>query len=121
METQSLLIKVSVADVSNASKWYQEKLGFVEIFKYENIWARMSIPGYTNITYGLSSDNHPTNSGGEVTTLIVPNVVIAKAELEEKGVTVGPVIEPGAGVKLAFFSDLDGNSLGLRQEQETAS
>lgn len=121
MDTLSLLIKVSVADVSAAKTWYKEKLGFKVLFQYEDIWVRMEIPGYTNVTYGLSKDNHPHNSGGEVTTLIVSNITIAKAELEDKGVTVGPIIEPGADVKLAFFSDLDGNSLGLRQESTTKS
>ena len=121
MDSLSLLIKVSVADVKKASEWYQDKLGFTVLFQYEAIWVRMAIPGYSNVTYGLSNDSHPKNSGGEVTTLIVSDIVSAKAALEAKGVTVGPIEEPGAAVKLAFFSDLDGNSLGLRQEPTNKS
>lgn len=121
MQTKGLLIKVSVADVNTASTWYQEKLGFVQIFPYEDIWVRMSIPGYEHVSYGLSKDSNPTNSGGEVTTLVVPDIEAARTELIAKGVTVGPIENPGAGVKLAFFKDPDGNSLGLRQEPQMAS
>lgn len=121
MDTASLLIKVSVSDLNESVKWYQTKLGFTSIFQYEDIWCRMAIPGYTAITFGLSKDDHETSSGGEVTTFIVSDIVTTKADLEAKGVSVGPIENPGADVKLAFFKDLDGNSLGLRQESTISS
>lgn len=121
MDSQSLLLKVSVSDVKLASKWYSEKLGFTEIFSVGDIWVRMMIPGYAAITYGLSKDDHPTNSGGQVTTFVVSDIVKSKKELEDKGVPVGPIENPGEGIQLAFFKDLDGNSLGLRQEPSTKS
>ena len=121
MNSLSLLLKVSVSDIVVASKWYSDKLGFTEIFSYEDIWTRMTIPGYTAITYGLSKDGHPTNSGGQVTTFIVSDIATAKKELEDKGVDVGPIENPGNGIQLAFFKDLDGNSLGLRQEPTSKS
>ena len=121
METKGLLLKVSVADVQTACQWYTEKLGFKEIFSFGSIWIRMSIPGYENITYGLSKDGTPTNSGGQVTTLIVEDIEKARQELIDRGVSVGPIESPGAGIKLAFFKDLDGNSLSLRQEPNSKS
>ncbi len=121
MESKGLLLKVSVSDIQTASKWYSEKLGFKEIFSFGNIWIRMSIPGYENITYGLSKDDKPTNSGGQVTTLIVEDIEKTRQELINKGVPVGPIESPGAGIKLAFFKDVDGNSLSLRQEPNNKS
>lgn len=117
---QGVLVKVSVQNVQLASQWYSEKLGFQEIFKFGDTWARLAIPN-NSVTIGLSKDGHPTNSGGEVTTFIVPDIKTAKLDLESKGVTVGPIEDAGAGVYLAFFNDLDGNSLGLRQEQSSNS
>ncbi len=118
MEIKSLLIKVSVDNVQTASQWYQDKLGFVEKFSFGNIWIRMKIPKNKDTTYGLSKDGHPTNSGGQVTTFVVENIEQARQELINNGVPVGPIENPGAGIKLAFFDDLDGNSLGLREEPD---
>lgn len=118
MEIKSLLIKVSVDNVQTASQWYQDKLGFVETFTFGNIWVRMSIPDNEHTTYGLSKDDGPTNSGGQVTTFVVENIEQARQGLIDNGVPVGPIENPGAGIKLAFFNDLDGNSLSLREEPD---
>lgn len=121
MDSLSLVLKVSVSDVALASKWYNEKLGFTPIYSTGDIWVRMTIPGYTKVTYGLSKDNLPTNSDGQVTTFVVSDIVKAKKDLEDKGVVVGPIENPSPGIQLAFFQDLDGNKLGLREEGITES
>lgn len=111
---QQVLVKVSVSDVAVATNWYVRNLGFKVESTYSDTWARLSIQG-TGTEYGLSKDGHTGDSGAQVTTFIVPDIAAARNQLIANGVDVGPIEDPGDGVQQAFFKDLNGNSLGIRQ------
>ncbi len=111
---QQVLVKVSVRDVVVAKNWYVQNLGFKVESTYSDTWVRLSIPP-TSTEYGLSKDGQTGDSGAQVTTFIVPDIVAARNQLIANRVNVGPIENPGDGVQQAFFKDLDGNGLGIRQ------
>lgn len=112
----ALTLKVDVSDLDASISWYEEKLGFKLDPRFRTqTWAQVSIPDIPNTSIGLNLNPEGVGTGGGVTTFVVGNIKAVRNVLIDRGVSVGPIEEPGEGVKLAFFKDLDGNSLGLRQ------
>lgn len=115
-----LVAKVSVRDLAASTQWYAEKLGLQHDARFDTPnWAQLNCPGIPHVAIGLWGDPNRVGSGGAVVTFFVDDIAVARKTLLDRGVNVGPAMDVGQGVKLAFFSDPDGNSLGLRQNPPT--
>ena len=115
-----LVAKVSVRDLAVSIQWYQEKLGLQHDARFDTTnWAQMNIPAIPHVAIGLWVDPNRVGTGGAVATFFVNDIAVARKALMDRGVNVGPIMDVGLGVKMAFFSDPDGNSLGLRQNPAT--
>ena len=111
-----LVAKVSVCDLAKSIEWYHEKLGLEHDPRFDTTkWAQMNVPGIPHVAIGLWVDPNRVGTGGAVATFFVNDINLARKTLLDRGVDAGPAMDVGQGVKMAFFSDPDGNSLGLRQ------
>ena len=113
-----IVARVNVPYVEDGIEWYEKKLGLKNDpnFYVEGIWAQLNFPGISNFALGLSVGiPNPDPPEVYVTTIVVDDIERAHKELKKAGVNIGDIQDVGKGVKLAFFTDLVGNSLGLRQ------
>jgi catechol 2,3-dioxygenase-like lactoylglutathione lyase family enzyme len=112
-----------VSDVGRAVRFYVETLGFKLVGVATPHWAKVDagdglvIGLHQRPTSGKTSDGSTSgvSGGSEITLGLDVNQPIAEVVevLANRGVQFhGPVKEEG-GVKLAFFADLDGNTLYL--------
>ncbi|MEO2218166.1 VOC family protein [Chromobacterium vaccinii] len=112
----AFVAKVDVSDIDKSAAWYGGKLGLVHDPRFDTpTWRQYNVPGLARAAIGLNLNPGGVGSGGAVSTFVVANIQLARKGLIEHGVEVGPVMDVGHGVLLAFFKDPDGNSLGLRQ------
>lgn len=115
-----LVTKVSVRDLAGSVLWYEEKLGLQHDSRFDTTkWVQLNVPGIPHVAIGLWVDPDRVGTGGAVATFFVNDIVLARKTLLDRGVVVGPIMDVGQGVTMAFFSDPDGNSLGLRQNPAT--
>jgi lactoylglutathione lyase len=111
-----LVAKLDVKALDPSLDWYRNKLGLVPDPRFKtSTWGQLNVPGVRGAAVGLNLDPQHSGSGGAVVTLVVQSIARARSELIAEGVQVGPIENAGDGVKLAFFKDPDGNSLGLRE------
>ena len=106
--------KVDVSDLDASVAFYGKKLGLIPDEKYHtSTWRQFRV--LPRVAIGLNV--HPTGvgTGGAVATLVVDDIEQASNRLQKQGVEVSKIDDVGDGVRLAFFKDPDGNSLGLRQ------
>lgn len=109
----AVVSKVNVKNLEASLEWYQSKLGLRYDPRYTTpTWGQLLVQ--PNLAVGLNKEE-PTGTGEAVFTFVVEEIEVAKQQLESKGVQVGDIINVDKGVKLAFFQDIDGNSLGLRE------
>ncbi|MCG8421391.1 MAG: VOC family protein [Proteobacteria bacterium] len=114
----AIVAKVDVSDLESSVSWYRDKLCLTvdDRFTTETwVQLRVGIP-YVAIGLNLSASN--VGTAGGVTTFVVDDIEFARNNLIAKGVEVSAIEEVAKGVKLAFFSDPDGNHLGLRQNSK---
>ena len=112
----ALVAKVNVSDLGQSVQWYIDKLNLDLDQRFTtSSWAQLTMDAVSNVAVGLNLDAENTGTGGAVTTFVVDDIEEARNGLINNGVEVGPITDVGEGVLLAFFSDPDGNSLGLRQ------
>ncbi|MDQ1306252.1 MAG: glyoxylase family protein [Actinomycetota bacterium] len=110
-----LVVRLNVADVEVSATWYESKLGMAPDHRFDAPhWRQFNLNGVVGAAVGLSQDQ-PVGNGGSVVTFVVSSIERARDELMKEGITVGPIENPGHGVQLALFQDLDGNNLALRQ------
>lgn len=112
-----LTLAVLVSDWEAARRWYAEKLGFQELYAIEEAgWAEMQSP-LTGATIGLNRVESAHPGPGSVTiTFGVTNIDATRAEMEKRGVAFdGPTQEIPGMVRLATFTDPDGNEMMLAQ------
>lgn len=114
-----LTLAVAVTDWNASRAWYSEKLGLQEQFASEEAgWADFVGPGGASIGLNdLRGEAHP-GGGGTVITFGVADIDSARSELEAKGVQfAGPTEDIPGMVRLATFTDPDGNVMMLAQNQ----
>ena len=116
------LVPIPVADVDRAKAFYVEKLGFVEDVDVRpadgvrvvqvtppgsacSIGMGIGLPAYDDMTPGAIRGLH----------LVVADIEQARADLRGRGVDVGEVVDVGGGVKYAWLTDPDGNTLTLQE------
>lgn len=112
-----LTLSILVTDFAAARRWYTEKLGFEEMYAVEEVgWAEFQTP-LAGATIGLNRLDGPHPGAGSITIVFgVKDIAATRAELERRGVQFeGPTNEILGMVKLATFSDLDGNQLMLAE------
>ncbi|MYJ76338.1 MAG: VOC family protein [Gammaproteobacteria bacterium] len=107
----TITLSSSVKDLDASISWFEDALGFEEIFKAaEAGWAEVSTPA-EGVSIGLDqTDADAGGSGGSIPVFGVVDIDAARAELEAKGVKFdGETRELPGMVKLATFFDPDGN------------
>ena len=99
------IITIMVSDMDAAIAFYTETLGFKLKNRYESHWADIEAPG---MSIGLHPSSRDTLQGNNLQVgLSVPDLSLAMTGLAEKGVKFSPIRDDN--VKLAYFSDPDGN------------
>ena len=107
-------ISVSVADLDRAIEWYREALGFELIYKLDEYgWCEVATT-IDGVSIGLNQGEGP--KGGGSPFFGVRDIEAARRHLESAGARFeGETTEIEGMVKLASFSDPDGNTFGLAQ------
>jgi catechol 2,3-dioxygenase-like lactoylglutathione lyase family enzyme len=117
VKAQTVVIRLTVADMQRSVAWYVEKLGLRAGQAWEQ-FAELEIPEIPYLKIGLKVLPTPGGSGGEVTTFVVTNITATRQQLVDRGVQVDSTKDLPDGVQLAFFKDPDGNRFVLRQDPE---
>jgi glyoxylase I family protein len=113
-EDYSFVAKINVADLEESASWYEKCLGFERNRSFDTeSWTQMRTH-VDSVEIGLFKST-PSGTGKGVLTIVVNNIEEARQSLINAGVDVKPIQQPSPKVKFASFQDLDGNSLGLRQ------
>jgi catechol 2,3-dioxygenase-like lactoylglutathione lyase family enzyme len=122
MDMKLELVPMPVADVDRAKAFYAERLGFVEdvdVRPAEGVRVvQLTPPGSAcSIVIGTGMPQISEMTPGAVRGLhlVVADIERARAELTDRGVEISDVQDVGGGVRYAWFSDPDGNSLALQE------
>jgi predicted enzyme related to lactoylglutathione lyase len=121
MDMKLELVPVPVTDVDQAKAFYTDQLGFVlDVDAQPSEGMRvvqLTPPGSAcSIVIGTGLDEISDMAPGTLKGLhlVVNNIAQAREELISRGVHVSDIIDVGGGVKYAWFTDPDGNSLTLQ-------
>jgi len=116
------LVPIPVADVDRAKAFYVDRLGFVEdvdVRPAEGVRVvQLTPPGSAcSIGMGTGLPAYDDMAPGAVKGLhlVVADIEQARADLVSRGVDVGDVVDVGGGVKYAWLTDPDGNTLTLQE------
>ena len=122
MDMKLELVPVPVTDVERAKAFYTDQLGFildVDVEPSEGMRVvQLTPPGSAcSIVIGTGLDEISDMAPGSIKGLhlVVNDIAQAREELISRGVDVRDIIEVGGGVKYAWFTDPDGNSLTLQE------
>lgn len=113
-----LTCALEVSELARSIQWYQEVLGFVLLYKVDEIaWAELATE-VKGVNIGLSQVQKAGGKGGNaVLTFGVRDVSHARSQLEARQVRFdGETREYPGMVKLATFYDPDGNVLMLYED-----
>ena len=122
MDMKLELVPIPVGDVDRAKAFYVERLGFVEDVDVRpadgvrvvqltppgsacSIGMGTGLPAYDDMAPGAIKGLH----------LVVADIEQARADLVGRSVDVGEVVDVGGGVKYAWLTDPDGNTLTLQE------
>lgn len=109
MEIDVLFAGVAVDDFEAARRWYRDLFGRdpdVVAHDTEVMW-RATGPGWVYVL------RDPDRAGHGLTTLAVPRLDQAVAELAARGLDAGPIEPVGDAGRKAILTDPDGNSVSL--------
>ena len=122
MQMKLELVPVPVTDVDRAKAFYTDKVGFaldVDVQPAPGVRVvQLTPPGSAcSIVIGTGLDDFSDSRAGSQRGLhlVVDDMDSARAELIDRGVAVGDVVDVGGGVKYAWFADPDGNSMVLQE------
>ncbi len=122
MDMKLELVPMPVTDVDRAKAFYVDEVGFVEdvdVRPTEGMRVvQLTPPGSAcSIVMGTGMPQISDMAPGSVhgLHLVVADIEQARAELAARGVEISGVQDVGGGVKYAWFSDPDGNSLTLQE------
>jgi ribosomal protein L16 Arg81 hydroxylase/catechol 2,3-dioxygenase-like lactoylglutathione lyase family enzyme len=112
--TGGLSCSLSVKNLKLSVEWYRDVLGFQPLHVINEYgWSELATAS-SDVRIGLSEINSPEVKGGAILNFGVSNLEDARRQLEAKGVRFdGPTHVIYGLVKLATFSDPDGNKLML--------
>ncbi len=109
---------IIVSDLEKAKQFYTEVLGLI-VHEYTQEYKWLEVIGKDGgMLLGICEENESCGTGkagsNAVVTMLVENILTAKDTLTSKGVTFhGPIIEVPGQVKMATFTDADGNKFQL--------
>jgi predicted enzyme related to lactoylglutathione lyase len=117
-----LTCAMQCSDMNKSFSWYQNVLGFEELYKMDDMgWCELKSP-VARVNVGLSQVEKPQVKGGATLTFGVTDIEASRANLEGQGVKFdGDTICIPDMVKLATFYDPDGNKLMLYQSLSNES
>jgi predicted enzyme related to lactoylglutathione lyase len=122
MEMKLELVPIPVADVDRAKAFYVERLGFaedVDVRPADGVRVvQLTPPGSAcSIGMGTGLPAYDEMAPGAIKGLhlVVADIEQARADLLERGVDVEEVVDVGGGVKYAWLTDPDGNTLTLQE------
>jgi predicted enzyme related to lactoylglutathione lyase len=122
MEMKLELVPVPVTDVDRAKAFYTDQLGFVLDVDVQPSEAmrvvQLTPPGSACsivIGTGLEAISDMTPGSIKGLHLVVNDIAQARENLIGNGVDVSDISDVGGGVKYAWFTDPDGNSLTLQE------
>lgn len=121
MQMKLELVPVPVADVDRAKSFYSEKLGFdvdVDARPADGVRVVQLTPPGSGCSIGLGTglDAYAATPGSvRGLHLVVDDITAGRAELLDRGVEVGEIVDAGGGVRYAWFTDLDGNGWTLQE------
>jgi predicted enzyme related to lactoylglutathione lyase len=122
MDMKLELVPVPVTDVDRAKAFYIDKVGFaldVDVRPVAGMRVvQLTPPGSAcSILLGTGLNDISDMAPGSLKGLhlVVSDIDSARAELIDRGISVGDVVDVGGGVKYAWFADPDGNSLVLQE------
>ena len=108
-----LLIQIAVRDLDAACAFYGDVMGLELESRNESLeWAKFLLP--TGARLGVGQAETVEGSGSTSINISVRDIEAARLALEQRGVIFdGPTLEIPGVVRLADFSDPDGNRLRL--------
>ena len=85
LDAYAVVMKLSVSNLQNSVKWYEENLGFVPEPRFTTpTWVQLHVPGVDQFSIGLEETANPVNSGGESTSFAVRDIDKTREELIKK-------------------------------------
>jgi catechol 2,3-dioxygenase-like lactoylglutathione lyase family enzyme len=112
LEDARVVPTLPVSSMERARRFYEDKVGLTRIEAEVGGTIRYGCGGGT----ALALFERPTEPlDRTVAAWEVDDIEKEVAELRSRGVSVDGVVTLPSGVKRAFFSDPDGNVLGIRQ------
>jgi predicted enzyme related to lactoylglutathione lyase len=122
MDMKLELVPVPVSDVDRAKAFYVDLLGFVEdvdVRPADGVRVVQLTPPGSACSIGMGTglpaydDMAPGSLRG--LHLVVADIERARAALADRGVDVGDLVDVGGGVRYAWITDPDGNTLTLQE------
>ena len=110
-------VTIIVSDVARSVAFYTDTLGLKLKLRYGANYAEVAVEGLTVALHPPVKDG--ASPGGAQSLSVgfaVPNLPAAVEELKQKGISFSRITEDGF-VKLAFFTDPDGNPLYLAENK----
>jgi predicted enzyme related to lactoylglutathione lyase len=116
------LVILPVTDVDRSKKFYRDVLGFaedVDVRPAEGVRVVQLTPPGSGCSVGMGTglpvfmEMAPGSVRG--LHLVVPDIDATREELAGRGLEVSEIMDVGGGVRYAWFSDPDGNSLTLQE------
>jgi catechol 2,3-dioxygenase-like lactoylglutathione lyase family enzyme len=110
-------VTLMVSDMERAVRFYTDSLGLKLKTRYGDQFAQVEAPG-TIIALHPSNKDGPQPGKSESISIgfAVDNLDAAMSELKDKGIAFSRVTDD-TQVRLAFFTDPDGNPLYLSQNR----
>ncbi len=112
---------ITVSDLEKAKKFYTEVLG-LKVKQYTKEYNWLEVIGHDGgMILGICQEQKGPETGtgkagsSAVVTMVVDDLLAKKKELEAQGVKFGGIQEIPNEVKLASFTDTDGNRFQLVQ------
>jgi predicted enzyme related to lactoylglutathione lyase len=115
------LVPIPVSDVDRAKAFYADRLGFsvdLDVRPADGVRVvQLTPPGSAcSIGFGTGLPVYQAPPGSiRGLHLVVADIEAARAELVDRGVAVGDLVDVGGGVRYAAIEDPDGNSLTLQE------
>jgi catechol 2,3-dioxygenase-like lactoylglutathione lyase family enzyme len=110
-------VTMIVSDVARSIAFYTDTLGLKVKLRYGENYAEVMIEGLTVALHPpVKGGASPGGSQSLSVGFAVPDLSAGVEELKQKGVAFSRITEDGF-VKLAFFTDPDGNPLYLAEMQ----
>jgi predicted enzyme related to lactoylglutathione lyase len=115
------LVPIPVSDVDRSKAFYVDQLGFaadVDVRPAAGVRVVQLTPPGSACSIGMGTGvpvYEATPGSVRGLHLVVDDIERARAELVDRGVDVGEVVDVGGGVLYAALVDPDGNTLTLQQ------